>query len=348
MITAKKQKGIFDEQHRYEKLDTHTDPLKKLNEHIDFEFFRTTLEKYFNKDKDPNKGGRPPYDYVLMFRILILQRYYNLSDDGMEYALLDRISFMRFLGLSMADTIPDAKTIWKFRNELSREDMIKKLFDQLDKQLDKDGIIVHKGKLIDASIVEVPIQRNNREQNGQLKNGQLPEDWKTDPNKLRQKDTDAKWTSKNGEDYYGYKDHIKADEKTKLITDYLVTDASVHDSNAIDELTNKKEDGEQPLYADSAYRSEEIEELMNRKGIKSQIHEKGYRNRPLTEQQKKRNNKKSKTRARVEHIFGFMTNTMKAMYIRCRNITRARTTIGLNNLTYNLFRLIQLDIQLSS
>lgn len=116
-----------------------------------------------------------------MFRILILQRYYNLSDDGMEYALLDGISFMRFLGLSMADTIPEAKTIWKLRNELSRKDMIKKLFDQLDKQLDKDGIIVHKGKLIYASIVEVPIQRNNREENGKLKNGQVPEDWKDDP-----------------------------------------------------------------------------------------------------------------------------------------------------------------------
>lgn len=207
-----KARGLFDEQIRLEKLSKKQDPLEQLSCHIDFEFFRKPMEKFFEKDIDRSKGGRPPYDYVLMFKILILQRYYNVSDDAIEYAILDRLSFMRFLGLGINDPVPDAKTIWLFRDKLTDKGMIEKLFHLLDKQLDADGIIVHKGKLVDASIVEVPVQRNSREENKELKEGNIPEEW--EENKLRQKDTAARWTSKNGEDYFGYKNHIKADSKT--------------------------------------------------------------------------------------------------------------------------------------
>jgi len=158
-----KIRGLFDEQIRLEKLSKKQDPLEQLAHHIDFEFFRKPLRKFFAKNTDPVKGGRPPYDYVLMFKILILQRYYNLSDDNTEYAILDRLSFMRFLGLGINQPVPDAKTIWLFRDKLTAGGMVDKLFRLLDQQLDQDGIIVHQGKLVDASIVEVPIQRNSRE-----------------------------------------------------------------------------------------------------------------------------------------------------------------------------------------
>lgn len=341
-----KQKGIFDEEYRLEKLSQQKDPLEKLQGHIDFEFFRKPLEKFFNEGVDRSQGGRPPYDYVMMFKILILQRYYSLGDDKIEYAVLDRLSFMRFLGLTLSDRVPDAKTIWNFRDVLAQADMIKTLFCLLDKQLDKDGIILHAGKMVDASIVEVPRQRNTREENKDLKEGNIPKDWKKDENKLRQKDTDAAWLKKNGENYYGYKDHVKADTKTKLITDYSVTSASVHDSVELENLLNKKEDKEQPLYADSAYRSDKIEAMLRRKKVESLVHEKGYRGSPLTKRQQQRNRKKSKTRARVEHIFGFMTNSMNAMFIQSRSLIRATATIGLTNITYNLFRLVQLNIGL--
>jgi len=275
-----------------------------------------------------------------------LQRYYNVSDDAIEYAILDRLSFMRFLGLGINDAVPDAKTIWLFRDKLTKGHVIEKLFKHLDKQLDKDGIIVHKGKLVDASIVEVPIQRNNREENKSIKEGEIPAEW--EENKLRQKDTDAQWVTHNGKNYFGYKNHVKADSKTKLITGYKVTTASVHDSEMIGQLVTKKEDGGQPLYADSAYRSETIEQMCQQKGIESQIHEKGYRNKPLSKRQKQRNRKKSKVRARVEHIFGFMTHSMNEMYLRYRNLKRNTTGIGLMNITYNLFRLMQLNIELTA
>lgn len=339
-------RGLFDEQIRLEKLSKKQDPLERLRAHIDFEYFRKPLEIFFKKDKDERKGGRPAYDYVLMFKILILQRYYNVSDDAMEYAILDRLSFMRFLGLGINDPVPDAKTIWLFRDTLTSGGMVEKLFAYLDKQLDRDGIIVHKGKLVDASIVEAPVQRNNRDENKQIKEGNLPEEWSE--NKARQKDTDARWTTKNGENYFGYKNHIKADAKTKIITGYKATTANVHDSEVMDELLDKKKDGGQGVYADSAYRSEAIEKICRTKKIESCIHEKGYRGKPLTKRQLKRNKTKSKTRARVEHIFGFMTNTMNGMYLRYRNFVRNQAGIGLMNLTYNLFRLVQLKVELKS
>jgi transposase, IS5 family len=340
-----KARGLFDEQLRLEKLSKKQDPLERLNAHIDFEFFRKPLEQFFDKDVDRSKGGRPAYDYVLMFKILILQRYYNLSDDTIEYAILDRLSFMRFLGLGINDPVPDAKTIWLFRDKLASQGMVEKLFSHLDKQLDKDGIIVHKGKIVDASIVEVPLQRNSRDENKDLKEGNIPEDWSE--NKLRQKDTDAKWTRKENRNYFGYKNHIKADSKTKLITGYIATAASVNDGKVIGELLTSKEDGGQCLYADSAYRSEGIEEMCRQKNIKSRIQEQGYRHKKLTGVQRQLNKKKSKIRARVKHIFGFMTNSMNEMYLQYRNFIRNRAAIGLMNLTYNLFRLVQLKVALA-
>lgn len=341
-------KGFFDEEFRLEKISKQNDPLEKLEKHIDFDFFRKPIEKCLKEDKDYSHGGRPSYDSILMFKILVLQRYYNLSDDKTEYAILDRLSFMRFLGLRLCDAVPDAKTIWKFRDELQQKNMIRQLFEMLDKQLDKDGIILHEGKMVDASIVEVPRQRNSKDENDQLKEGKLPKEWKENQNKLRQKDIDAAWLKKNGEDYYGYKDHIKADTKSKLITNYEVTSAKVHDSQAMEGLIEKKEDKNQPMYGDSAYRSEEIESMLKKKKIESRIHEKGYRGNPLSKKQQNQNRKKSKVRARIEHIFGFMTNSMNGMYIHCRSLARATATIGLMNITYNLFRLIQLKVKLSN
>jgi IS5 family transposase len=347
-IQSSRQKGFFDEQNRLEKLTTQRDPLEALKRHIPFEIFRSDLERYFSHGKDYSKGGRPSFDYILMLKILVLQRYYSLSDDAMEFALLDRLSFMRFLGLGLNDKVPDAKTIWNYRNQLAEGNMVEKLFKKLDAKLHRNGVIIKGGKMIDASIVETPIQRNSRDENDLLKDGKIPKDWKENPNKLRQKDTDAKWVSHNGKDQFGYKNHVKADKKSKLITGYSVTHAAVHDSQQIEQLLDEKRDHHQCLYADSAYRSVDIQKLLRRKNITSRIHEKGYRNKPLTQDQMIRNKRKSKVRARVEHIFGFMTNTMKAMYIRCRNLRRATATIGLSNLTYNIFRIIQLKVRLQT
>lgn len=337
---TKQTRGFFDEDFRLEKLTAQKDPLVKLAERIDFEIFRPLLEEAFNKE-EKGIGGARPYDYVLMFKILILQRYYNIGDDKMEFAILDRLSFMRFLRLTLSDKVPDAKTIWLFRETLTNKNLSEKLFELFLEELKKKGLLLNEGKMVDASFVEVPIQRNSRGENKKIKEGEIPDEWKEKPNKLSQKDTDAHWTKKNGKSYYGYKDHVKADAKSKLIDNYTVTDASVHDSQETANLLTEKDEG-QTLHADSAYSGEPIAEVIEKKKMKNHVHEKGYRNQPLTETQKESNKIKSKTRARVEHIFGFIENSMNGSYIRSIGITRATAIIGLMNLTYNMFRYMQL------
>jgi IS5 family transposase len=185
------------------------------------------------------------------------------------------------------------------------------LFDKFLSSLEKANLIGKEGRMVDASFIEVPRQRNSREENQKIKEGIVPEDWEDEPNKLAQKDLDARWTKKNNQVFYGYKDHVKVDEKSKLIIGYEVTDASVHDSQPLNDLLNKKDRG-QPLYADSAYTGEEQEKVIEKAGMINKVHEKGYKNKPLTKRQMKSNRRKSKFRARVEHVFGFMEISMKS------------------------------------
>lgn len=171
------QAGLFDVQNRVEKVRQFNSPILRLCEYIDFDFFRKELVTYFEKGKDYSKGGRPPYDYILMFKIMILQHFYNISDDQTEFCINDRFSFMEFLNLQLGECILDAKTIWHFKNELAKGDMAAKLFDSLHQQLQDDDIVVNKGTMVDASFVHVPRQRNTRVENAQIKEGEVPEDW---------------------------------------------------------------------------------------------------------------------------------------------------------------------------
>ena len=330
-----KQISFFDEADRYEKLTELGDPLQKLDSIMDWEIFRDELTRICQKE-DYSKGGRPPIDVILKFKASVLRRIYNLSFDQIEYQINDRLSFMRFLGLSINDRVIDSRTIWDFENTLTQSGAAEKLFCLFDSKLEEEGLITHKGTIIDASFVDVPRQRNSRDENKKIKEGEIPEDWMTAENKekLAQKDTDARWAKKNEETHYGYKDHVKCDADSKLITNYSVTDASVHDSQRCVELL---EDTDKALYADSAYSGAPIAEKILGK-CENQICEKGTRNHPLTEEKRETNRIRSKIRCRVEHIFGYMTNSMHGITIRSIGITRAWFNIGMMNLIYNFFR----------
>lgn len=331
--------GLFDYENQLEKINAHQPPLNKLDKVINWEMFRESIEKALYKEPK-GLGGRPVYDRVMMFKILILQRYYNLSDEQTEFQIKDRLSFMQFLGLQIGDNVPDQKTIWLFKEQLKEKDLSQILFDTFTGQLMSHGIVAKEGSIIDASFVDVPRQRNTREENADIKKDAIPLEFGKNRAKLSQKDCDARWMTKSGERHFGYKDHINTDGKTKLITKYSVSTASPHDST---ELENLIDETDKQLHADSAYRSEKIEQFLEEKNCQSFVHEKGYRGKPLTDTQKESNKKKSKTRARVEHIFGFMTNSMHdALFMRCIGKERMKSSIGLLNLTYNLFRYEQL------
>lgn len=329
---------MFDYQYYAEELTLDPTSLDRLNARIDWEFFRKELE-YSLEYKNGSHGGRRPFDPILMLKVIVLQRYFNLSEEETEFQIKDRFSFQRFIGVTVADSMPDKNTIWNFKERLGKAG-VKQLFKKFETYLRKSRILVRKGKIVDASFVEVPRQRNSRQENKEIKNGQTPDSWKNNQNKMRQKDVDARWATKNKERHYGYKNHIKIDAKTKIIEDFEVTDASVHDSNVFIELLNPDTDG--IAYADSAYRSAKISEELKELGIKDQIHEKGYRGYPLSDEAKKRNTKKSKIRARVEHVFGYMENSMRGTNMRTIGIDRASRGVGITNFVYNLFRFVQI------
>jgi len=345
------QANIFDADIRLQSLSAHSDPLLKLNKHINWEIFRPILNQLEKTDAETRKGGRPSYDNILLFKMLILQKMYGLSDFQLQYQVMDRLSFMRFLGLTISHRVPDQNTVWNFREKIKEKALDNSLFEVFFEKLKSEGLILNEGKAIDATFIEAPKQRNSKEENEKVKKLEIPEDWEKNPNKLSQKDLDATWALKNKETHYGYKDHVMIDTGSKLIENYTVTDAAAHDSTEFINLVAKlepigvlDENGEpkkkHEIYADSAYRSKDIEDIISLRKATSQIHEKGYKNKPLTEQQQENNKIKSKIRVRVEHVFGYMVNTLGGTFVKSIGFARAKTHIGLLNLTYNLKRYI--------
>jgi len=328
------QTGLFDWQFRFEKLGKNGDPLRQLNDVVNWESFRPTLICIHEKERKSNAGAKP-YDVVMMFKILVIQSLYNLSDDAVEYQIMDRISFMRFLGLSLGDRVPDAKTIWLFREQLTEAKLIKKLFRQFDQFLRNSGFAAKKGQIIDASIVSAPKQRNSRDENKRIKKGEIPEDWNSA--KRRQKDTDARWTKKLGKNYYGYKNHINIDVKNKFIRDYAVTDAATHDSQVFAELLDDANTN-RDVFADSAYRSKDKLDKLTQRRFRERVQRKGCRHKKLTEREKRGNHTRSKTRCRIEHVFGVQAMMAGDLVLRTIGAVRARAKIGLRNLAYNMFR----------
>jgi IS5 family transposase len=328
------QTGLLDWQIRFRQLDAGGDPLPKLKKLVDWERFRPELEAVRDKEHKSN-AGRKPFDVVLMFKVLVLQSLYNLSDEKIEFQIRDRISFMRFLDLSLGDAVPDEKTIWLFREQLTEAGLIKRLFEEFDAFLGEKGFSARKGQIIDASIVEAPRQRNSREENRQIKEGQTPQDWSE--HKKRQKDTDARWTKKNGQNHYGYKNHINVDVKHKLIRDYEVTPASVHDSQVFEELLDE-DNSSRDVWADSAYRSEEKLKGLKERNYREHLQRKGCRHKKLTDREAQGNRTRSRIRSRVEHIFGIQAKRAGKLIVRAIGLIRVKAKVGLRNLAYNLDR----------
>jgi len=328
------QTGLLDWQICFHQLDIGGDPLPRLKNLVDWERFRPELEAVRDRERKSN-AGRKPFDVILMFKVLVLQSLYNLSDEKIEFQIRDRLSFMRFLDLSLGDAVPDEKTIWLFREQLTEAGVMKRLFKEFDQFLEEKGFCARRGQIIDASIVEAPRQRNSRQENQQIKAGQRPQDWSEQ--KKRQKDIDARWTKKNGHNYYGYKNHINVDVKHKLIRDYEVTSASVHDSQVFEELLDE-DNSSRDVWADSAYRSEDKLRELQRRKFREHLQRKGCKYKKLTDRETRGNRTRSRIRSRVEHVFGVQAMRAGALILRTIGLIRAKAKIGLRNLAYNLDR----------
>ena len=304
------QMGFFDLSDRYASLDAKKDPLVEIDAVVPWEEFRSILDEVWRKPDAERKSraGRKPMDTVLMFKTLVLSALYNL---------------------------------WLYRDALAQAGKVEELFRQFDGYLARQGYIARGGQILDASIVAVPRNHNTRDENASIKKGENPEHWENKPAKRSQKDVDARWTKKHGKSHYGYKNHVNVDRKHKLVRRYHVSDAALHDSQAVDHLLMRGNTGS-GVWADAAYRSEETEAKLRARKLKSHIHRKGKRGKPLTDQAKGSNRTKSTVRVRVEHVFGAQTNDMGGTLVRSIGLVRAKARIGMKNLAYNMRRLVQL------
>ena len=326
---------LFDAENAAQKLSEIGNPLEKLDSVIDFEMFRSRLEEAMVNHSTKSNAGAKQYDVVMMFKVMVLRQYYNLSYEQTEYQIIDRSSFKQFLGLASGDKVPDANTIRNFFEGLKEKGLGEKLFQDFVDNLLEKGFIFNEGQIVDASFVLAPRQRNTREENKKIKDGEGGGLWGDKPNKKRQKDIDASWAQKGGEDFFGYKVSAKVDGKSKFIKKIVVTTASPHDSKMFPDLMDESDRG-QVTFADSAHVGQE--ETLKKYGLKDEICEKGYRGKPLTDEQREENRKKSVIRSRVEHVFGFMEGAMHGLTVRTIGIARATAHIFLKCLTYNMFR----------
>lgn len=336
------QLNFMAEANRLARLSEIGDKLEKISKApIKWEKYKDLLDTAMPDKTLEGKGGRPPYDKLMLFKICLLESWYGLSDEQAEFQINDRLSFQRFLGMDLSSKVPDRNTIWTFKENLANSWVDFDIFHLFVQELEKLEIVTRKGTIIDATFVEAPRQRNTREENEKIKNGEIPEDWSE--KKRSHKDTDARWAKKNEETYYGYKDHLKVDKDSKIITDFDVTSANVHDSQCMAELIDEHD---KEAWFDSAYAGEALEEDVREKNpnIILHINEKGQKNKPLTEEQKAKNREKSKVRARVEHVNGQMT-ICGGLYIRCIGMWRTKTAICLKNMAYNISRFAYLTMK---
>lgn len=308
--TAKTQLSLLDGAfNRRSRKPSRTDNLlKRIDEFVDWNKLVDVCTVVF---KD-SKRGRPTTPIIFSIKSLFLQFLYGLSDPALEDALTDRHSFQKFLGIGFDEEVPDFTTIWRFRERLVKKQLYDRLFEIIVADLDTRGIILRRGTLIDATIVQGARKPHKAEADDKEKTLRTK----------AQQDRDAAFTKKGKKTYYGYKGHIGVDEGSGVIRKKVFTPANVHDSKETDALISGDE---RSVFADKAYPSEERKRAMRQKGVFCGILDKGYRNRPLTKKQKKMNKKKSRVRSAVERPFAHFKYLYG--YRRSRYVNTARNDL---------------------
>jgi IS5 family transposase len=349
------QPGFFDLDERYASLSAASDPLARLLAVVDFELFRDELEAALDRS-DRARGGRPPYDAVLMFKVLVLQTLYTLSDDQTEYQIKDRLSFMRFLGLALEDRVPDAKTIWLFREQLTKPGAIERLFMRFDAVLRDAGYLAMGGQIIDATVIQARRPRLSKDEKAAVKAGSVPEGWSKA--KRAQMDTDGRWTLKRGRrrpperrgpdeqselviPVFGYKNHLGIDRRHGFIRSFIVTDAASHDGRQLGNLLDP-DNTASSVWADTAYRSAANAALLARRGLVPQFQRPKPRGRPMPPHVARGNATRARVRVAIEHVFAAQKCQL-GLVIRTIGLARATTKLGLANLVTNIRRLVWLE-----
>lgn len=352
------QPGFFDADERLRALSAAGDPLERLAAIVDFELFRPDLEAALDR-ADRSRGGRPPYDAVLMFRVLVLQTLYTLSDDQTEYQIRDRLSFMRFVGLALHDPVPDAKTIWLYREQLTRAGALVRAFERFDTMLRDRGYLAMGGQIVDATVIEARRPRLNAEEKATVRSGGTPSGWSKA--RARQIDRDGRWTIKRGRKptppsgetqqrqavgeiavpMFGYKNHIGIDRTHGFIRRFTVTHAARHDGSQLAALLDPGNVAS-GVWADTAYRSKANLRLLDRHGLLAQFQRAKPRGRAMPPHTARGNATRARVRSHVEHVFAAEKRRM-GLVVRTIGQVRATAKITLANLAYNMRRLVWIE-----
>ena len=346
------QPGFFDRDERYAALSAAGDPLERLAAVVDFELFRGELDAALSRS-DRAKGGRPPYDAVLMFKVLVVQTLYTLSDDLTEYQIRDRLSFMRFLGLALEDRVPDAKTIWLFREQLTTAGAVERLFQRFDAVLHDAGYLAMGGQIVDATVIQARRPRLSKDDKATVKGGAVPAGWSKA--KRAQMDTDGRWTLKRGRQQsdpgephersrselvipvFGYKNHLGIDRRHGFIRTFAVTDAAAYDGRQLGKLLDP-ENTARSVWADTAYRSKANLSLLARRGLAPQFQRAKPRCRAMPPHITRGNATRARVRVAIEHVFATQKCRL-GLVIRSVGLARATTKLGLAHLVTNMRRL---------
>ena len=329
--------NLFAAQEREAKLTKLGDALQVLERHFDFAALASAVDEAAPRP-GRERGGRPPFPTEVMVRILLIQQLFNLSDEQMEFQLLDRLSFQRFAGLRDSSQIPDRTTIWTFKERLIKAGASESVFEAVNRQLARHGYIARGGQMVDASIVQAPKQSLNKEEKAIVAENAMPADWS--PAKRRQKDTDARWTKKHGKSYFGYKLSANADKRYKLIRKIKVSTSSEHDTLHFEDVLDPSNTS-RDVYADKGYVDGEREARLTGQGWRMHIQRKGTKDKAISATQEQRNKRIAKTRARVEHIFAGLAQ-MGDKVVRSIGLARATLHLNWKAAAYNLRRLCYL------
>lgn len=329
--------SLFAAEEREAKLDRLGDVLQVMERHVDFAVLAAEIDRAAPRPL-PGKGGRPPFPTLVMVKALFLQQLYNLSDDRLEFQLLDRLSFQRFVGLRRSSQIPDRTTFWTFRERLKEAGACEVIFEAVGRELSRHGYLARCGQIVDASLIPAPVQHNHQQERELVKDNAMPVGWK--PAKRRQKDVDATWTKKHGKSTFGYKLSVNADQRYKLIRKVKVSTASENDTMHLEDVLDPANTS-RDLYGDKGYVDGERERRLKQDGWRVHIQRKARKGTPLSACQERRNTRIARTRARVEHVFAAV-GQMGGKALRTIGLARANLQLHWKVATYNLRRLCSL------
>ena len=324
---------LFAQNQRSSKLTKLGDILVELDALVDFAALARLVDAKA-PHADAKRGGRPRYPTELMVRMIVLQQFFGLSDDQVEYQINDRTSFQRFLRLERSGQIPDSKTLWTFRERIKKANISDDLFADAKRQIGAKGYIARGGQVIDGTLIRAPVQHFTKEEKADLEQGKVPEGWSKA--KRAQKDLDATWTQKHGKSYFGYKASVSVDVQNKLIQTDIISTASEHDTKHFEAALDSANTSRVVL-ADKGYVDASREARLTDAGWRLDIQRKAKKGKPLSACQRQRNKRIAKLRARGEHVFA----TIKQMgggLVRTIGLARAKVQLTLNAMAYNFKR----------